>query len=336
MVASLVMLVAVTRSAAGQTPSPGPLPPPPPPVYGPYPPPPAQPAQPPPPQVWQVPAPAQPPRVVITPAVPIEPPAVIYDWDPDVPPPTGYLLRERPNGKLIGVGVAMLTSGWATSALAAAVGGAAERDDDDPLDDAIVPDDWVPLYVPVGGPFVAMRTLDPGPSGVGLLLLSGVWQSAGVLGIVLGIADTRYKIVRDPSVQAPRDPSFDGARGSQSGSARTPLVIAGSVLTGLGAATLLAAGITWTVAAGESLELDDECPDNVCYTGTPGGDAYEHAKDAEYAADVLVGIGAPVTGAGVALLLYAAGLGSSGSKMQIRTTPLLGQQGGGLRVQGVF
>ena len=327
------LLLGSTGTATAQTPSPGALPPPPPPVYAPYPPPSA-----PPPQVWQVPAPAQPPRVVITPAVPLEPPTVIYDWDPDVPPPSGYQLRDRPNGKMIGIGVALLTSGWATSSLSAAVASTAERDEEQPLADGITPDDWVPLYIPVGGPFVAMRTLDPGPSGVGLLLLSGMWQSAGVLGIILGAVDRRYKIVRDPTVPAAREPALDGLRGSQASStgARTPLIIAGSVFTGLGAGTLLAAGITWTVAAGESLSLDDECPDQVCYTGTRGGDAYERAHDAEYAADVLVGIGAPITGAGVIMLLYAAGLGGPSGKIPFRPSPMFTAGGGGLTLEGAF
>ncbi|MEJ7730543.1 MAG: hypothetical protein WKG00_15145, partial [Polyangiaceae bacterium] len=143
------VLLGSAGTAAAQTPSPGPLPPPPPPVYAPYPPP--SPAAP---QVWQVPAPAQPPRVVITPAAPLQPPTVIYDWDPDVPPPSGYELRDRANGKMIGIGVALLTSGWATSSLTAAVASTAERDEEQPLADGISPDDWVPLYIPVGGPFV--------------------------------------------------------------------------------------------------------------------------------------------------------------------------------------
>src|SRR5512134_2411952 len=98
-------------------------------------------------------------------------------------------------------------------------------------------------------------------------------------------------------------------RSSPDRAPRTPLAIAGSVCAGLGGATLMAAGITWLVAAGESMALDDECPNKICYTGTRGGDAYERARDAERGADILVGIGAPVMGAGIMMLLYAAALG---------------------------
>jgi hypothetical protein len=114
---------------------------------------------------------------------------------------------------------------------------------------------------------------------------------------------------------------------------RAPLAIAGGALAGVGVLTLFAAGITWLVAAGESLKLEDECPNHRCYTGTPGGDSYETARDTAQATDVLVGIGAPVMGAGLVMLLYAAALGPSRPPMQPAPEIGLRRRGGALEMR---
>lgn len=85
-----------------------------------------------------------------------------------------------------------------------------------------------------------------------------------------------------------------------------PLRVSGAVLLGLGLATLFAAGVTGIVAAAEAGRLGDNCPGKICYEGTRGGDALNTARDAAYAADWLIGIGAPVTASGTILMLYSA------------------------------
>jgi hypothetical protein len=85
-----------------------------------------------------------------------------------------------------------------------------------------------------------------------------------------------------------------------------PLRISGGVVLGLGLAVLFGAGVTGIVAAAETSRLGDNCPNKVCYEGTRGADALNTARDAAYAADWLIGIGAPVTASGTILLLYSA------------------------------
>jgi hypothetical protein len=160
------------------------------------------PPQPPPPLVYYPPQPPPayyaPPPLVAQPVAPAreEPPLVVYNWDPDAPAPAGYQTVEHVNGRMIGVGIGLLSAGWLTSVFVAIV--ASSRDEDEPLDpdDADQATDYAALYIPVVGPFVALGTLDPPPSGAGLLVLDGIIQGAGVLGIVLGLVDTRTKLVR--------------------------------------------------------------------------------------------------------------------------------------------
>lgn len=118
------------------------------------------------------------------------PPRVVYGWDPDVPPPDGYELDSDVNMGLIGTGIGLLVTSYVTSILVGVV--ATQVEEVTPGTES----DWSPLYVPVAGPFVALGTLDPGASGVGLLLADGILQSAGVLAIVLGIVDQEYKLIR--------------------------------------------------------------------------------------------------------------------------------------------
>ena len=143
------------------------------------------------------PPPGYPPPAVMVPAAPArpQPPPVIYDWDPDVPPPAGYKVVDRPNGRMIGTGIALFVTGYLMSALVAAVASSAESDEIDPLEDGVTADDWAPLYIPVAGPFIALETLDPNPAGVGMLVLDGILQVGGVAGIVLGVVDRRHKAV---------------------------------------------------------------------------------------------------------------------------------------------
>jgi hypothetical protein len=125
---------------------------------------------------------------------------VVYDWDPDVPAPRGYVLDSDANWGLVGGGIGLLAAGWTMSVLVAAVAMSVEENEEEDLApgerDDISPSDWVPLYIPVAGPFVAIGTLDASGSGLGLLVADGVLQAAGLLGILLGALDPDYKVIR--------------------------------------------------------------------------------------------------------------------------------------------
>jgi hypothetical protein len=90
--------------------------------------------------------------------------------------------------------------------------------------------------------------------------------------------------------------------------ARIGLAAGGASLLGLGALTMLASGITWLVAWGESRDLEDECPNQQCMVGTEGGDALETSRDAADASEVLLAIGAPTFSVGLVMLVVMATL----------------------------
>jgi hypothetical protein len=116
------------------------------------------------------------------------PPYVLHGWDPDVPPPQGYELRTSPNSRLIGFGVAMLSIGYVTSSVAGLVATQEDR--------TASAGNWNPLFIPVVGPFVAIGSLDANAAGTGVLLADGLLQTAGLVAIITGALDARFKIVR--------------------------------------------------------------------------------------------------------------------------------------------
>ena len=124
--------------------------------------------------------------------------------------------------------------------------------------------------------------------------------------------------------------------------AKLPMIITGSALAGLGAMTLLAAGVTWLTAWGNSsrLECDEHdapdfescCPAGNCVKGTRGGDAYESTRDLSTASQVLVAIAFPMMGAGVSLAILGAGVRGGGDRRTatIKATP------SGVVLEGTF
>ena len=88
--------------------------------------------------------------------------------------------------------------------------------------------------------------------------------------------------------------------------ARIGLAAGGASLLGLGALTMLASGITWLVAWGESRNLDENWPNQQCMVGTEGGDALERSRDAADASEVLIAIGAPTFSVGLVMLVVRA------------------------------
>jgi hypothetical protein len=123
----------------------------------------------------------------------------------------------------------------------------------------------------------------------------------------------------------------------RSSSSRITLTAVGGGLAGLGALTMLAAGITWLVAAGESFALDDECPNKLCYENSRGGDALERARDAEAASGILVGIGMPLMTSGFIMMLFGAGMADGGAeRASVRVAPVVAQDGSGLKLEARF
>lgn len=159
----------------------------------------AAPAQPAPPAQPSTPAAAPPP--VLAPSASPPPPAApappreLSPWDPDTPVPDGYVLRSRPQTGLIFGGAAMVSIAWVTSIAVGLV--AAEDEEDRGIDgDGVEADDWTPLFVPIGGPFASIVSVDSGGVGTGLLLADGALQAAGVALIVVGSLVQDHRVVR--------------------------------------------------------------------------------------------------------------------------------------------
>lgn len=117
----------------------------------------------------------------------------------------------------------------------------------------------------------------------------------------------------DEDERAPVTGDLEAPEGSRRSGPRLPLVTAGSIFAGLGGMSLMAASITWIVAAGNAAGLDNDCPNKMCVEGSIGADRLQTARDAEKAAAILTGIGTPMLAGGMVLLLYASAFPGSGS-----------------------
>ena len=100
------------------------------------------------------------------------------------------------NGRTLGIGIALLGTGWFISIIAASVGAASEEDEAVDEADGVTSDDWAVLYLPVVGPLIAIDTLDAKTSGVGVLIADTVLQVGGAAGIVAAFIDRRHRLVR--------------------------------------------------------------------------------------------------------------------------------------------
>ncbi len=180
------------------------------------------------------------------------------------PPPAGWRRVDSVNYPMILRGAGVFASGWVTSAVIASAAGS---------------DRWFPLAFPVTGPFIAIETLDANLAGTSALVLDGVVQSAGLLGIVAGLADDRAKLVRlDPSAATP---AHDG---SEHG-VESAMKIGGAIATVLGLLTVVAAYVTWQAAS--------------------SNDPAE--KDGQKASHVMLAAGAPTLAGGLSLVFISFG-----------------------------
>jgi hypothetical protein len=95
----------------------------------------------------------------------------------------------------------------------------------------------------------------------------------------------------------------------------------------------MTSGITWLVAASAAAQLDDECPGGLCVEGTRGGDAYVTARDGLRAADILAGVGFPLMGTGIVLLVYSTAFGPRYASLKNRPFVAAGPGGANLAVR---
>jgi hypothetical protein len=139
-----------------------------------------------------------------------------------------------------------------------------------------------------------------------------------------------------PARATAQESSGDGAslgKIKPRGGGGSPLMVTGTVLAGLGGATIMASGICWLVAAAEASRLDDECPNKVCVEGSSGERSLETARDAKSASIVLFAIGLPVTSAGLVLLLYT---DPRDRRKTLRLSPSVGPERAGADFQFRF
>jgi hypothetical protein len=121
-------------------------------------------------------------------------------------------------------------------------------------------------------------------------------------------------------------PPDTGSRG-----ARLGLTLSGTIVGGLGAGTLVAAGVCWLVAWADSRHLEDECPNQRCVEGERGARSLETARDTADAAEILVAIGAPAATVGLSLVIAGATLpGHAGAERPVHFA--LGPGGASLAV----
>ena len=126
-------------------------------------------------------------------AIAVGPDTLSYERGDQVP--NGYVLdRQIRTGWVVG-GAVMLGVGWLAAA-ATASHIISNRDEGrvDDLED--VPGEAV-LYIPVAGPFIALDTADPNGPAQALLIANGVLQSAGLLALIVGLADQKEVLVRE-------------------------------------------------------------------------------------------------------------------------------------------
>lgn len=216
---------------------------------------------------------------------------VVEGWDPGVPTPEGYHLNEDINGKVFSAGIGILGASWLSSVLVASFA----------TSDGVNASAWAPLYIPFAGPFVAIHTLDSGRVGTSVLLSDGILQLGGAVGIVAGLIDHKYQLVRYDLHAAPITPLAPEERS-------TSLTVLGGVLGGVGAAMLVGSGIAWLAASGDAAMARSECPNKVCIQGSRGADALTQARNAENTSSILLAVSLPAMTAGLVILGYTGGL----------------------------
>lgn len=115
--------------------------------------------------------------------------------------PNGYRLRGSPRYGLVGGGIALTSALWTISTAAAIVLDEEDSPDGDPNFD----DMYWPMFIPVVGPFIAIKTADASGTGAAILALDGVVQTAGLAMLIAGLAAPKLELVPQQKIHiAPR------------------------------------------------------------------------------------------------------------------------------------
>lgn len=117
---------------------------------------------------------------------------------------------------------------------------------------------------------------------------------------------------------------------------KQPLKIAGIVVTGVGAASLIAGAITGGLALGKQGELDDLCEGGDCY----GGNSQSLETDRDNMAlmtDILIPVGGVLVTTGIVFLIVNANRNSEKNVSRgVRLLPVAGASMNGLLLEGSF
>ncbi|MEM1032951.1 MAG: hypothetical protein AAGN82_21575 [Myxococcota bacterium] len=153
----------------------------------------------PPPTGYGAPAPPVPNPDAAMRSAPPEPlPDFIPNYEDGDPIPPGYKVQSKVRKDLVVAGSVVLGSAWLISVLSAAIAQTVDEVDEqtgEVLNDT-GPNDWIPLYIPVVGPFITIGTVGASGGGVGILLLDGVVQSGGLAMLIAGIALPKKALVK--------------------------------------------------------------------------------------------------------------------------------------------
>lgn len=119
--------------------------------------------------------------------MPVDNRPVVLDYEEGQPIPEGYRLQTRVRKGLVAGGAGTFGGLWLASILAASVATSANEDDDK----------WMPLYIPVGGPFATIATVGSSSAGTLALMLDGLGQAGGLTMLIVGAALPEKRLVRE-------------------------------------------------------------------------------------------------------------------------------------------
>ncbi|MEM9691168.1 MAG: hypothetical protein AAGA56_01365 [Myxococcota bacterium] len=146
-------------------------------------------------------------------------PNYLDEWQPGMPVPDGYAVKSGYRRGLFGAGVGIFAGTWFFSTIAAAVGEANAEDNGYAYEggnSAETADDWVPLYIPVVGPWIAIRTLDTNAVGRHVLVMNGLLQASGVTMAIAGLMGENAELIKmeaevETGVRVEFAPTLSGA-----------------------------------------------------------------------------------------------------------------------------
>lgn len=115
-------------------------------------------------------------------------PRYIYDYEEGEVVPPGYHVETRAHRGLVIGGAVTFSSAYLLSVLGAVSGA---------TDGPKGPKRYLPLLVPVGGPFITIGTADSKGAGTALLTLDGLAQVGGVALFIIGLSTDQALLVRN-------------------------------------------------------------------------------------------------------------------------------------------